>query len=398
MLISENKYVFEKFMKTTVLNLFFFFATYAYLFLLSPYLDTLGWSEWLKGMFFALFALVGILLAPIIGSLSDSIGRFKVLLAGICLEIFALIGYLSFQSPGAIIIIRIISAIAFNAVTISALSRINDLSETKIRGRNNGLFQSITALAVIISPYIGGVIADAYNYQAVFLFSLIIMISSMISLLIYDMLFFKYNKHRREHRILRKKDMNPLLQVKKLIVNKELRPCVYIEGLIGFTIPFFVSVLPLIVLQEMGLSNSYLGLFILIKGIFFLLRYQMGYLLDRYGEKKTLFLGVSLLFISFLGFSFLTVSVYMVSFLIALNATGISFIILALLSIISEIGKKHNIEGRLVGAFSSVNRITSTIGFLLTGAALQAGFNVPLLYSIILLPAVFLSLKIIKGN
>ncbi|MFP4118486.1 MAG: MFS transporter [Candidatus Woesearchaeota archaeon] len=85
MIINHNKFLYNKFVKTTAIDAFYYLAVNLYVPFLAPYLSSLGWSEPLKGLFFALFGAVGIFASPIVGSLSDRIGRFKMMMFGMIL-------------------------------------------------------------------------------------------------------------------------------------------------------------------------------------------------------------------------------------------------------------------------------------------------------------------------
>ncbi|MBN1175990.1 MFS transporter [Candidatus Woesearchaeota archaeon] len=202
----KDHFLFNKFVKTTALDALLYFVIYMYLSFLSPYFSTLGWSEALKGYFFSLFAFIGIFAAPIMGTISDKIGRYKVIILGLFLETIALIGYITIKSTPYLFAIRIISAIAFNAVTVTAISRVNDtIEDSSKRSRINGIFQSILSVSAITAPLIGGFIADYYGYTAVFSIALVVIVVIMLGLLLFDTIFYDDNRPHRKKRQIKKK-------------------------------------------------------------------------------------------------------------------------------------------------------------------------------------------------
>lgn len=168
----QDKVLLYKFKKTTFVHVGFYFSVYLYLSLLSPYLSTFGMSEYLKGLFFAFFGFIGMFIAPIIETLSDRLGRFRIIIIGIACELIALTGYILSTNMYHLFFFRVFAVFAFSAVSLTSLARINDtITDDTKRTRISGLFHSALSVAAMISPPIGALIADYYGYEEVFLVS-----------------------------------------------------------------------------------------------------------------------------------------------------------------------------------------------------------------------------------
>jgi MFS family permease len=396
MVLFQSKILFNKFIKTTTIDAFYYFVIYLYISFLSPYLSTLGWTEPMKGWFFALFSIVGIFAAPIVGTLSDKIGRFKVILFGLVLEVVAITGYLLITNPTGIFLIRCFSAIAFNAVVVSALSRINDTVENDgVRSHITGVAQSIISLAVILAPFVGGYIADYYGYQYVFMTAWFVMVAILLGLMVYDLCFYKNNYQLRVKEKLQRKDFNPFKDVRDVFNIKELRAISLLGFAANFTIPYMTLVLPFIIIQQMGLSNLHMSVAVFLMGLAHATQFLFGKYADRIGSGKGIILGIGLSALVLIAMTF-TTSYLALIILIFIRAIGGSFWNVSAWSYMSTIAEKKRIEGKVVGAFTSIGRIAISISFILTGIILpQLAYSIFALYGIIIIIGIVFTRKTI---
>lgn len=349
----------------------------------------MGWAEGLKGWFFSLFSLIGIFAAPIVGTLSDKIGRFKVILFGLVLEVAALTGYILITNVVGLFFVRVISAIGFNAVVITSLSRINDtVEDDSKRTRITGIAQSLASIAVIISPFIGGYIADKFGYQDVFLVAWIIMVAVLLGLMIYDLFFFNDNYEHRKRKKLARKDFNPLRDVKDMLRFKELRAMSFIGFAANFTTPYTVLVLPFIIMQHMGLSNIHISVAIFLMGLAHTSQYFFGKYADKVGSGKGSIIGIAISGVLLISMFFArTFPVLML--LVFLRALGGSLFNVSAWSYMSTIAEKHDVEGKVIGSYTAISRIAVAISFILTGFILEkTTFGIFLLYGFFILASV----------
>lgn len=388
----QRHVLFNKFIKTTVIDAAFYLSIYLYIAFLSPYFGQLGWSESLKGWFFAIFSIVGIFAAPVIGTLSDKIGRFRIILIGLVLEIVATAGYVIIDNTVALFFVRALSAIAFNAVTITALSRVNDtILDNKKRGKQTGAFHSIISIAAIVSPLAGGWIADNLGYEEVFLVAIIVMVIVLLALMIYDFFFYRDDKqvHRKKEK-LQRKDFNPFSDVRDMLRFKGLRNVGLLGMAANFPVPLLVLVYPYIILEKMGRTNIELSMVLFLMGAVHVMQYFLGRAADNYGKGKSIVLGQSISAITLIAMFFVPTYEWLM-ILIVIRALGGALWNVSVWAYMSDIAEKHNIEGKVVGSYTSLARIMMAISFIVSGFLLEGlGVGIFLVYGGVVLAALML--------
>lgn len=395
----KDNVLFNKFVKTTALDALFYFVIYLYLSFLSPYFSTLGWSESLKGLFFSLFSVIGIFVAPILGTISDKIGRYKVIIIGFFLETIALVGYITIQSAFYLFLIRIISAIAFNAVTITAISRINDtVEDDSKRSRLNGIFQTVLSISAITAPLIGGFVADYYGYTMVFTLALVVIVIILLGLLLFDTVFYDDNRPHRKKDRLKFKDLNPFVDVLHVLSFSELRKITVLGAITNFTAPLMILVIPFLLVEEMGLSNAQLSIAVFVMGIGHLLQFFAGRIADKIGKRKTIALGLMIGSFALVSLFFARTYELILLFLFVKSIGGALFNI-SMWSYMSDIAEKYDIEGKVIGSYSSLSRIFIAISFAVGGVLLGAvGNKIFLLYAFFVIFPVILFSKLLFGK
>ncbi len=141
----------------------------------------------LLGLLIASFPLAQFFGAPILGALSDHIGRKKVLL----LSIFGtLIGYTLFGIgiiTGNLVLLfisRILDGFTGGNIAV-ALSSIADMSDERAKAKNFGLVYMAFGFGFIIGPYVGGKLADPsivswFNYATPFWFASCVVLLNLL--------------------------------------------------------------------------------------------------------------------------------------------------------------------------------------------------------------------------
>lgn len=394
-----EKFLHGKFMKTTIIDAFYYFVLYMYISFLSPYLSTLGWTESLKGLFFTAFSAVGILAAPIAGTLSDKLGRFRLIIFGIVLEIVSLTGYIFITDTTGLFLIRIVSAIAFNAVTITALSRMHDtVLDNHYRAKKTGVFNSILSVAALAAPLIGGFIADNYGYTSIFVVAQIIMIIVLFGLIIYDSIFYDDKKQvHRKRKPFKWRDVNPFKDVFDMLKFPKLRIIATVGFIVNFTVPLMILVLPYYIIDVLGLSNSHLSIAIFLIAASHAMQFIMGIVADRIGKRKGMVVGLSIVGLFFI-LMFFANSFEIFLIFIFLRGIGAGLWNVSAWASMSNLAEKHEIEGKVVGSYSSISRMAITISFALSGFILvAAGSKIFLIYGILtILPILIFGHRILN--
>ncbi len=119
-----------------------------------------------------IYLLTATVTGPIYGKLSDQFGRRPMLMIGVSLFLFgSLLSGLS-QEMWQLIAARGVQGLGAGAMFPIALAVIGDLFSPRERGKYQGLFGGVFALASILGPAIGGFLTDTISWHWVFLVNL----------------------------------------------------------------------------------------------------------------------------------------------------------------------------------------------------------------------------------
>ncbi|MFX0051617.1 MAG: MFS transporter [Candidatus Hodarchaeota archaeon] len=271
-------------------------------------------ASYFDAVLYASYLIVGILTAVI----SNQVGKRKlfVLIGSIGSSVFYLWMTLTLNFP-LLLILRFMQGSFTVLCWQTLMTLVLDLSTTRNRGKNVGLFGVFLALAMGSGPVLGGILAGygvLIPYYTAALLSIIVCLTSFVLL--------------KEPKQLQKR---PSLVENTVIVIR--KPRLIIPGIFNFIdrlhIGFILFILPLFLQIGLGvkpeLRGMVLGLFALP---FIILQYPVGKLSDRIGRFKPLIFGsicygIMLVFMGFLGsFGFFVIIVGFIILGIGNGLTG----------------------------------------------------------------------------
>ncbi len=108
-------------------------------------------------------------LVPIWGKLSDSIGRRKVLLAGIAVFLLGSVLCAVSQNAIQLILFRAVQGMGSASLFTSAFAILGDMYEARERGKLNGFFGAVFGLSSVVGPLVGGFLTDNFGWHWCFL-------------------------------------------------------------------------------------------------------------------------------------------------------------------------------------------------------------------------------------
>jgi len=158
---------------TAFLLCFAAFATMLGVGIITPalplYGQLLGASGFWIGVIFSSFALSRTLFLPVFGSLSDTHGRRRLLIAGLVgYALFSAL-YVAADSVWTLALIRFLHGIAASMVFPVAVAYMGDIAEVGEEGRLLGGFHGAAFLGMSFGPLISGVLMDYVSISAAFL-------------------------------------------------------------------------------------------------------------------------------------------------------------------------------------------------------------------------------------
>jgi len=183
-------------------------------------------------------------------------------------------------------------------------------------GKVRGVYFTIYNLGWLVSPFLAGEILNYFNFQLLFIISLLCNIPVLIILLIS---FRKVTNHYAE------KHFKILQTITEVLQRPDLRKIFVISFLLQFFYAVEVVYAPIYLNQTIGLNWEQIGLVFTAMLIpFVIIEYPAGYLADKYwGEKEMLFVGMVLMAITSVIMGFIS---------------GTSLIIWSLLLFFSRVG------------------------------------------------------------
>ncbi len=373
----------EPFRRITLVYAIFAFAAVLADPIFSVYLTQKGYDPAWMTIILSSFSLTMIVVAPLLGGISDTWGRRPLILGGIILEAVAMLSYALNTDPMMVFLARIIEAIAYASVIFVAIAKMEDIvSEQKKKnvGERVGKSLSIGKIGYAIGPLTGGAIAAAFGITAPFY-------ASGIILVFLGTWYFFEKHHVHAKPPLEKLTFNPIPHIQELLKYKPLKGLSMVEGAHQFSMPVLFVFIPLFLTRDLGLTLTQVGLVIFVRELPMLFQFWTGKISDHWGSRKILLLGATLSGIALIAMSQVETLewVVLLSFLFGL---GTSLLGISGLSLLSGIAEKTKKEGTFLGSQVATVKIGAFISFLLAGLIVQLT-SIPVLFlftgSIILL-------------
>lgn len=136
--------------------------------ILPLYADTFSASGLEIGLVFAAFSVSRALLGPVVGRLSDQIGRKPLIVVGLAGYAVVSLLYATAGSLWELGMYRFLQGIASVLVTPIAQAYVGDLIPKGKEGRYANLFYASQFLGLAVGPMLGGGIGAAWSYETAF--------------------------------------------------------------------------------------------------------------------------------------------------------------------------------------------------------------------------------------
>lgn len=212
------------------------------------------------GLLLGMYPLAQFFGAPILGAISDHIGRKKVLIIAL-LGIF--IGYVLsaigiYSSEISLIFLgRIIAGFAGGSVSV-AYSAIADISDESSKTRNFGLISMMVGLGFILGPYIGGRLSDP-NLVNWFSYSTPFWFAALLALLNIGVVA-KYFSETSTTRITSKISLlTGFKNIKRAFEIENLRVIFLVVFLLSFGFSFFTQFFQVFLIEKFNFTQANIG-------------------------------------------------------------------------------------------------------------------------------------------
>jgi MFS family permease len=355
--------------------------------LLPFYADTLGASKVEVGLLVASFSAAQLLSAPLWGRVSDRYGRKPTLIIGLGASV---IGYLIFamaNSVGLLLLSRVVQGAGGGTVGVIQ-AYVADAVQPKNRARALGWLSAATNVGVVLGPVLGSR-AFTLGTAAPGIFA------ATLSLLnIGFALKFLVESHGTAARAAARRAGSPWQTSLRVLLNWG-EPASRLIWIYSIAIGSFYGVTAYLVFflqQEFGVTEQTIGYFFAyLGGLSVVIRiFLLGWVVDRFGEARTMRLGAILLSLG-LGLTPFTTSLPVLAITVALIPLGTAFSFPSVTALLSRVIGEHE-RGVYMGVQQTYGGILKVIYPLYAGWAWDqfGGAKVPFVTSAVFVAATML--------
>jgi MFS family permease len=352
----------KEYHKATFVTTFFIFCFSLYLPVIAPYIKSLGVSDFKLGLIFALLPITLLIFSSTLGSLSDRIGKKKMIILGMISQILAVALYMWGPHIAVFYIARVLAGLGYAGVVFVGLARVQDSISKKHRGEKSGWALTLISLGQLVAPVAGGLLADYWFVKAPFLVASVVLLI-MIWIIAW-----------REDIVIHEKvywsEFNFIEKLRKFLSIRKLRGVGIMGVAAHASLPLIRVFIPVYIVMSFGLPYRFVGYAIFALQATHLLQFLMGRVSDRLGAGKVMIAGAFGYGAAMAALAFTDSYWVFVGILFLAGIAG-SFWNVSAWSFMSDIGAKHKEEGFVIGSyisFAKIGEITSLIfGGLLIG-------------------------------
>lgn len=357
-----------------MLNIFIIFTGIGLVIPIMPtFMDELHISGSMMGLMVAAFSLTQLLFSPLAGRLSDTLGRKKIIVAGML--IFAISEWLfgAVSAPSLLFAARMLGGIGAALIMPAVMAYTADVTSVEERAQGMGFINAAITTGFIIGPGIGGFIAE-YGIRVPFYSAAVAgLIAALITFFVLP-----------ESQAIQNRTAAKPVQVKKEGLVKQL--------VHSYREPYFLSLI-IVFVMSFGLANyeTVFGLFVdhkfgfTPKDIAFIITFGsiagaivqvtlFGWILNRFGERRVI--SICLLSTGL----FILLTLFVSSFWLIVVVTFIVFLSIDILrpAIGTQMSKMaHDQQGYVAGLNSAFTSLGNIVGPIVAGFLFDVNVNFP---------------------
>jgi len=319
------------------------------------------------------YALAGIVASPFMGMLADRIGRRPLVLGSLVSFALANIGFLLATSTEVLVVMRALEGALSAGRVPAALGIVADIAPKDKRSRWLGFVTGGASVGWVLGPLAGGVLYDAWGFEAPFLLSAGMGLLAFVAAAI----LIPETRPRtvRQREALRRRRTDGLAPTQAESFWATLpRPLstfgvlLFISFAMFFAWGFFEPQLLFYVFDNLGWTTAQFGLAAGGYGLASALgQTTLGRVGDKFGRKPSIVIGLILFSAQFAGLIF-TNSMGLVSLSFAVGGLGEGLMSPALGAFFLDISEERH-RARVMGIKSSAGSLGGVVGPLLAAAA-----------------------------
>jgi DHA1 family tetracycline resistance protein-like MFS transporter len=328
--------------------------------LLPFYAETFGASPLVIGLLFASFSVSQLVAAPILGDLSDRLGRRPILLFSLLGTVVSFAMLALAHSLAMLFAARIVDGLSGGNIT-TARAYIADISTEENRARSFGLLGAAFGLGFIIGPGLGAAFSHISYTAPIWAAAVITMIATVLA-----WVWLPETVHHA-----RAGGGSPWKALKELSRRANLRLLFTVDFAYWTAFAVYQTTFALFGARRFGFDAAHTGyllsafgfLGVLVQGVL------VGHVVERLGAKPTLVIGLVCAAVGW-GGSALTYSLPVFVLMLVPGALGIGLCNATLTTLIANAAGPHE-QGRVQGAAGALESLGRTIGPVWGNGALQ---------------------------
>lgn len=308
-----------------------------------------GWEIAQITYFFAIFTLAMFIFSPIIGKLSDIVGRKKIIQFGLFMQIIFFLIYYFSTNIYLIYLARFLDGMAFAAVSVVMFSAFEDLISEE-RGFWTGIFLSVGTIGSFVGPIEAGFVADSFFAKS------LLIISAVFAFISFLFLLYLPEMKIQKVQTFKKSDLNPLVQIKTFFSHRKLKGMAFIGMLANGKGEIYNIFFPIFVLTVLNLPKNYLGFLLAIPVLMHVLQFWFGKIADTVSEEFGTLLGITISAGAIFFLPYVKFLPVLVLLLVIYGIGGAIFNVNAW-ALMSRIGEEEKMEGEVVGTYYSLAKL-----------------------------------------
>jgi integral membrane protein len=291
---------------------FSFFDLFSQLPVMSTFAVSVGASSFIAGFVVGLYSLTNTLGNIISGIMTDKVGPFRMLLAGLLLTSVALLLYQWVDEPQILLIVRIIHGFVAGLIVPAAFTFSANTTRSDEQGKKVAFTGTFVGLAAIIGPAYSGIMASRTSVP--FVFTSVAGIGFVLAILSFIGLR-KYKLHHGKQSVAKPRTSSTLnANVIKAYFGAFF--LMFSQGVIAYLLPLHVQTLG----YDSRLSGTLMSAFGIIAVLVFVL--PTNRIFDRVDPSRTMIFGIGLMGLSQL---LISLSVTTIALYAVLSLYGIGF-------------------------------------------------------------------------